>query len=237
MTELTVFAKREISLRYWLQGRGYHSALRALELVKLYEEGEYRKDGTTPNVDHMIEIALYVSRLPNVRDMETLLVACLLHDLVEDHGVPIEVVRSLFGNQAANAIWNVTKKIPIFSGGATVDVSFLSLDGDKILLNKGGEKVGVHERDEDDLYVAMSFDPIASLVKPADRSHNQKTMAGVFGHQKQVDYVQFTDGRILPMMKIARRRFPDQEPAYVMIETLLKAQARIVRGWAAEKSK
>lgn len=230
--ELDSFAKKSIALRYWLQAKKYHKALRALELVRIFERDSFRKDGITPNMSHFVEIALFLSRLPRIRDRETLIAVGLLHDLVEDHGFPIEIVRKIFGKQVASSVWNMTKKMPITHGGTPIDIGFLKPGHGPIIVMQGGEAFRHIERDEDELYEAMGYDEFASLAKPTDRGHNQKTMAGVFGAQKQLGYVDFTEQRILPMAKLARQRFVHHEPAYVMLETLLRTQARIVRGWA-----
>jgi (p)ppGpp synthase/HD superfamily hydrolase len=235
--ELDSFAKKSIALRYWLQALEYHGALRALNLVGIYERDAFRKDGVTPNMSHFVEIALFLSRLPNIRDRETLIVVGLLHDLVEDHGFPLETVRLIFGEQVATSVFNMTKKFPVMHGGTPIDIGYLKPGHGSIIVHKGGDVLRHVERDEDELYEAMSYDEFASLAKPTDRGHNQKTMAGVFGPAKQLGYVDFTDARILPMAKQARQRFVHHEPAYVMVETLLRTQARIVRGWAAEASK
>jgi (p)ppGpp synthase/HD superfamily hydrolase len=233
MTNIAQYQKLEVSLRYWLQGRGYFAALRALELVKLFEAGEFRKDGVTPNLQHMVEIALFLSRLPNLRDTEGTIITGLLHDLVEDHGVPVEVLAKAFGQHIADSIWNVTKKYPVLSGGQPVDASFIMTDGTSVTLYRGGEKVGSHERNEAELYKAMALDVRASLVKPADRGHNQKTMGGVFNTAKQLSYIEYTENKILPMAKKARRLFPDQEAAYVILETQLKTQCRMIKSMHA----
>jgi hypothetical protein len=232
--ELDSFVKQKIALRYWLQSRDYFQALRALQLVHIFEDGAFRKDGVTPNMSHFVEIALFLSRLPKIRDRETLMVVGLLHDLVEDHGFPLETVRLIFGDQVANSVWNMTKKMPVMHGGVTIDVGFLKPGHGPILVQKGGDVLRYVERDEEELYEAMGYDEFASLGKPSDRGHNQKTMAGVFGATKQLGYVDFTDRRILPMTKLARQRFVHHEAAYVMVETLLHTQARIVRGWARD---
>ena len=73
------FEKAEVSLRYWLIGRGYIQALKAMEFGKRYHKG-LRKDGVTPEFHHQISIAQYVRTLPNLIDMErTLCVVFLSH--------------------------------------------------------------------------------------------------------------------------------------------------------------
>ena len=90
-------------------------------------------------------------------------------------------------------------------------------------------------RDEDELYEEMANCPISSIGKGVDRSHNQRTMGGVFGEEKMHSYLDFTDQRILPMLKIARRRFPEQEAAYEIIKFMLTTQANLVRGILGKK--
>lgn len=82
----------------------------------------------------------------------------------------------------------------------------------------------------------MANEPIGSIVKPADRSHNQKTMGGVFTPEKQISYVDFTDERIIPMMHEARQNFPEQYAAYMLLQDKLESQAALVRSWAAAKA-
>jgi (p)ppGpp synthase/HD superfamily hydrolase len=223
--------KQEANLRHMLQIKDYHSALRALELAMVIHNG-WRKDGTTREVNHQIEMALHAMILPGIRDLELLVIVILLHDTVEDYGLRLEVIAKLFGDRVAASVDCLTKVIPIFEGGETVDISYLAMDGSKIEIVLRAKKIGKSPRDEAAMFVRMGFDVMASLVKGIDRANNQRTMAGVFSAGKQVEYVQYTDDHILPMMKLARRRFPDQQPAYELLKHLLTTQARLVRGWA-----
>jgi (p)ppGpp synthase/HD superfamily hydrolase len=84
-------------------------------------------------------------------------------------------------------------------------------------------------KDEDVLFEAMAEDPIASIVKPSDRSHNLQTMVGVFNVEKQVGYIDFAEQRIFPMMKIARRKFPEQTMAYENMKHVIKGQIELIR--------
>lgn len=54
--------KREISLRYFLQGAEYFLALEAMQFAQQYHRG-VRKDGVTPEFDHQISIAHFVRTL------------------------------------------------------------------------------------------------------------------------------------------------------------------------------
>lgn len=194
------FAKTTAALRYWLLGQGYYRALDALEYGRELHTG-LRKDGRTPEFQHQVDIANYVRCLPNLIHPEDSIVTAILHDTGEDKSrqVSLNQLIDRFGPTAGNAIVRVTKK--------------------------------THEtvRDEDELYADMEQCPIASIIKGADRMHNQGSMPGVFEAQKMERTMLFTEERILPMLKNARRRFPQQEAAYELIKVSLVTQNAMVR--------
>lgn len=78
-------------------------------------------------------------------------------------------------------------------------------------------------------FEAIANDPVASVVKGADRSHNVQTMVGVFSPEKQLRYVDEVEKLFLPMLKTARRKFPQQETAYENIKHLLISQVTLIK--------
>lgn len=190
--------KREVSLRYWLQGRNYTMALRAMNLAKQHHTG-VRKDGVTPEFDHQVSIAHYLRTLDGslLHPQETY-AAALLHDVREDYGLADAEIRDQFGDLTANAVNALSKEFR----------------GDR--------------RPEAEVFAMIAADPIASVVKGCDRIHNHQTMVGVFSTQKQVEYIDETNGWFFPMLKQARRAFPEQEPAYENVKTMLKSQIHLI---------
>tara|TARA_B100000929_G_scaffold33562_4_gene24319 strand:- start:7452 stop:8066 length:615 start_codon:yes stop_codon:yes gene_type:complete len=199
------FQKQTVFLRGWLNGRGYYNAIAAMEFARQHHTGT-RKDGCTPEFQHQTEIAMHISVLPGLLFPEETIATAFLHDTVEDTPVSRHEIASRFGEQVADATWRVTK------------------------VDEHGEK-----RDEDALFAEMELCPIASIVKPADRIHNQRTMGGVFTQEKMISYIDFTRARILPMMKQARVNFPQQYPAYQLLRHALTTQARIVSSLAQQQ--
>jgi (p)ppGpp synthase/HD superfamily hydrolase len=197
-------AKKLSVLRQLLIGAKYFRALRALEFAQTYHTG-IRKDGVTPEFDHQLSIALYVMTLPDLIHREATIAAVLLHDISEDYSVSRLEIINLFPGSAEFAI--------------------LVADG----VDKVTKKYRGRIKDEDMLFDAMAEDPIASIVKPADRSHNLQTMVGVFTVEKQIAYIDFAETRVLPMMKIARRRFPEQTNAYENTKHVIKGQIELIR--------
>lgn len=77
-------------------------------------------------------------------------------------------------------------------------------------------------------YDNIALDPIASIVKASDRIHNVQSMIGVFTNQKQIEYVKETTTFVIPMIKKARRLFPQQEPIYENAKHFLRCQIQLI---------
>jgi (p)ppGpp synthase/HD superfamily hydrolase len=75
----------------------------------------------------------------------------------------------------------------------------------------------------------LALDCVGSIAKGGDRSHNIQTMSGVFSPEKQLAYADEVELWFLPMLKTARRAFPQQEPAYENIKHLLVSQIELIR--------
>jgi (p)ppGpp synthase/HD superfamily hydrolase len=90
------------------------------------------------------------------------------------------------------------------------------------LLDKNGKEPSFY-------FSQIAKDPIASIVKGADRTHNIQSMIGVFTPEKQIRYVTEAEEYFLPMLKTARRKFPQQEPAYENIKHLLNTQIELIK--------
>jgi (p)ppGpp synthase/HD superfamily hydrolase len=179
-------------------GKEYFKAVEALEYAAKFHTG-MRKDGVTPEFHHQISIGHYLRTLANLRNQEFALIVGILHDVVEDYDVPIEVLAARFGQEVADAVLLMSKKY------------------------KGAKKATA------DYYLAMRNCPIASIVKGADRIHNFQTMHAVFTCKKQLAYIEECEMHILPMLKEARNNFPDQELAYENIKHALKGQIELLR--------
>lgn len=201
--------KRSIAFRAWLQGREYHKALRAFELVRGLEQG-FRKDGTTPKFDHQLTVARLVSmHVASLIYPEDTITAAFLHDVLEDHWQTVsrERLEADFGVRVAHAVWLLSKK----TAGMV--------------------------KDYDVYFGEMAQNPIASVVKLADRIHNVQTMQGVFTIEKQIRYVNEVREHFLPMGKTARRLFPEQYFVYENLSMFLRAQSELIEAMLNEAVK
>lgn len=195
--------KERIALRHWLLGREYYKAAEAMTYAEGFHDG-LRKDGVTPEFNHQIRIALYVMTLtPHLMHPEATLTTVFLHDVCEDYDVEFSEITRRFGQQVGDATHAMTK------------------------IHKG------IKRSAEEVKAEQQACPIASIVKGADRIHNQSTMAGVFGAEKIREYLTETEEFILPMLKVARRAFPSQDGAYQNARVVLNTQNDTLRHFAA----
>jgi (p)ppGpp synthase/HD superfamily hydrolase len=193
-----------ISLRYWLLGAAatderYHLPLIALEYAQKFHTG-VRKDGVTPEFTHQLTIAHYLRTLIGaVIHPAETIAVGLTHDVCEDFDVAFEEIERICNSRIANSTKLLTKV-------------------------HRGVKIS-----KDAYFNNMLEDPIASIVKGADRIHNLQSMIGVFSKEKQKEYISEAETDIIPMLKKARRNFPKQELAYENIKLVMLSQIQLIK--------
>ncbi len=123
---------------------------RAYALATIAHSGQYRQSGE-PYIDHPVAVATILLELS--LDAESIS-AALLHDVVEDTGVRLEVIREFFGPNIAHLVNGVTK------------LSGLE-DRSKEELQAGSYRK---------MFIATADDPRVILIRLADRLHNMRTL-------------------------------------------------------------
>ena len=196
---MDVFQKKHILMRGWLLGRGYYLASTAMDFAGGFHK-HTRKAGVTPEFAHQIQIAHYTRTLSaSLMDPERVLAAAFLHDVCEDYDVGFEEIEERFGKAIRQPVQLLTKK---YRGTQVPPEVYFG---------------------------RMAEDPVASVVKGIDRTHNVQTMVDVFSLEKQKAYLDEMETYFLPMLKTSRRLFPSQEPAYENIKHMLSSQAELIR--------
>lgn len=208
MTEITNdFQKSIIAMRYWLLAKEYFMALDAMEFGMKTHVGT-RKDGVTPEFTHQVAVATYIRTLHHgLIYPEESFAAMFLHDTVEDYDISVQFVANRFGERTARSVRLLSKKIE-----------------------------GVKKSTEM-YYEEMAQDAIASIGKGADRIHNLGSMIDVFTLKGQQWYIEETNKYILPMIKRARRIFPQQEALYENAKRMLQSQVVLIEALLKEKTK
>lgn len=112
--------------------------------------GQFRKSGE-PYVNHVINVAI---TLANLQVSPSVIVAGLLHDVVEDCDVSTKDIEKQFGEEIASIVEAVTK------------LGHLPKISDEDYLAENHRKI----------FIAMSKDIRVILVKLADRLHNIQTL-------------------------------------------------------------
>lgn len=189
------YEKYAISLKYWLLGKEFFLAVKAMEYAKKNHTG-MRKDGTTPYFYHPVTVTNYLRPFERLMIApETAFAAALLHDVVEDCNPSINDVEKEFGKEIADCVFLLSKETGYVNGY---------------------------------YYDRMAKNPVASIVKGADRIHNIQSMVGVFTEEKQKSYIEETREYTLPMIKEARTLFPEQEGIYENIKLVLNSQIALI---------
>lgn len=203
----TTLAKLRQSIRYQLLGasrvdKSFLLALDALTYIEEITEGKFRADGETPELFHPLSVtALLMTFQPCLMYPAESFAASLLHDAVEDLGVSVEYVRERFGPRVSHAVRRVSKVIH-----------------------------GVKAESLEQHFQEMPDCPIGTVLKGCDRGVNLSTMRiKEFNAERQLRQADETEKYILPMLKTARLRFPQQEPAYENLKFLLTTQVRMLR--------
>lgn len=192
-------------MRYWLLGRDYLTALKAMEFGLKCHTGK-RKDNITPEFQHQLSIANYSKAFePCLLFPEETLAAIFLHDVVEDYGITPSYIEDEFGSIIRKSVLALTKKY---------------------------ENV---KKDIKQYHHEISQDPIASLVKAWDRINNIQTMVQVFTESGQKWYIEETENYILPGLKAARRNFLQQEAVYMNAKVMLHNQIDLIKVIHKEK--
>ena len=202
---MTPYEKLRISVRYRLLGAlmvddRFRICVDAFNFSEEICIGKFRKDGTTPEFMHPLEVTAYgITMLKNLRHGPETLAALLMHDHMEDAGITYEQLEERFGRLVAHAVLRMSK-----------------VRGKVKLSNEA-------------FFSEMLDCPIATGGKGFDRITNQGTMLGVFTPEKQLAQADETEAFILPMVKKARRIFSDQEPVYENIKLVLTNQVKLIR--------
>jgi (p)ppGpp synthase/HD superfamily hydrolase len=201
------FPQLKLLVRSWLQGAGMHAALKAVNMGLEWHTG-FRKDGVTPEYTHQLSQIFQIRSLKRIIDLEAVIVTIALHDLPEDKRFDIKMIGHEFGPERLQSVECMSKK-------------FYEKDA-----NKSSEQY----------YYALGLDRDASIAKGQDRVHNQASMTNVlgsFGLQRTIAFIDKmiteTETYVLPMLKQARKNFPEQEPAYTAFRHRLKEQIHITK--------
>lgn len=156
-----------------------------------------RKDGS-PEFSHQVSQASYArTMIDSLLFPEATLCVIFLHDIIEDKNVTYKQLLELFGALVADAALKMSK---VVNGLRIPDEIY---------------------------YKNMESCPIASIGKGFDRVHNLMTMLGGFKPDKQKSYIIETMEKVIPLQKVGRKNFPEQEAVYENIKFVMTNQIQL----------
>ncbi len=149
-----------------LKRRDRNMILKAYELAEAEHRGQMRDSGDS-FIHHPVEVALILADLK--ADVDTI-VAGLLHDVVEDCDVSLDMIRTEFGDNVSSIVDGVTK------------ISNLRLNEK---LSSKALKSRMKAETIRKMLLAMARDLRIIIVKLADRLHNMRTIEHLKDVQKR----------------------------------------------------
>lgn len=196
------FEKLKISARYFLLGLATHNHdyYKVIEAMELMLRLHTgKRNGGEPEAIHQLGIFHQVRCMhEQLSDPITTYITVFLHDAGEDKNLQVETVKERFGEKASKCFDLISKNI----GDETKDLN---------------------------TYLANCFnDEVVSVVKLADRINNVSTMVGVFKPERLARYIKETREEYVPLIKVARRKFPAQEPIYENFKLQLLNQLKLI---------
>ena len=172
---------------------------KAFDLVAIKHADQVRKSGK-PYLVHLIEVAWLVATF----GLDTQAVAAgLLHDVIEDYPerYSFDELRETYSKNVFEIVQRVTKKP----------------DFDK-----------KKPEDHKEYYTATLESPEAVLVKAGDRIHNIQSVSGL-KLERQKEYVLEVEEYFFPMIKKARREYPDYYFIFIALGEILRRQIKFVK--------
>ncbi|HAE44753.1 MAG TPA: hypothetical protein DCG37_04040 [Lachnospiraceae bacterium] len=165
----------------------------ALVFMKKCHEGQYRKGADkVPYINHPLLMACHAFAVGVAED--SVVAACLLHDVVEDCGVNADDLP--VGEDARKAV---------------------------LLLSYEKQEGLTKEESKDQYYERIMSDRIASVVKCLDRCNNISGMATAFSRQKMANYIDETEQYIIPILDNIKYEYPEYYTAAFLLKYHMKS--------------
>ncbi len=140
---------------------------KALDFSKKAHEGQFRKSGEA----YIIHPILVASIVATITNDESMAIAALLHDVVEDTPVTIEHIENLFGKDVAHLVEGLTK----------ID----TIRDHELIPSNSDEKLVVSALSFRKMLIASIHDVRVLVVKLCDRLHNMLTLDALAPHKQK----------------------------------------------------
>jgi len=184
--------------------KGMHQTVKALHFARQAHTGQTRKGNNVPYIYHPLNVACHALALGI--DDDSLVAACLLHDVCEDCGV-------------------LSKDLPVETETREI-VALLTKTGRE-------KKDPAAERQ---YFEAIYQNPKAMLVKLLDRAQNVSGMAGGFQKEKLISYINETERIFYPMIQAGKTDYPQYKNALFLIKYQLASTCNSLKQLLSEEN-
>ncbi len=172
---------------------------KALDFAVKAHDGQFRKKSDIPYIAHPLTLACHCLAMGITDD--SVIAACLLHDVIEDCGVTGD-------------------ELPVNEETRNI-VELLTREKDDSRREDILKKY----------YGGIASEPKAALIKCADRCNNLSTMSWGLSRERQYRYIDETDKYILPLLKVVKGTPEFNNAAWLLqyqIESLVDLYKRML---------
>jgi (p)ppGpp synthase/HD superfamily hydrolase len=181
----------------------------ALTLAAQAHRTQYRKGGEVPYIVHVVHVAAILERHGLAQDV---VLAGLLHDVVEDSGIPLARIEVEFGPQVAEMVGALTER-----------------------KTEGGVQRPWEIRKEEALAQLERASLDAVAVKAADTLHTSRSLAAELGQHGPSYWANFSRGPgpslgyYQRVAELVRRRMGDHPLSQELQQAVLDLEAAIAQ--------
>jgi (p)ppGpp synthase/HD superfamily hydrolase len=211
----TEFDKLKLTIRAQLLGmaqidESYLTCVRALDYASEIHTG-FRKDGVTPEFYHQLSLVGFaLTQIRNMRFAPT-----------QAQAPNMTHAATIIGTLLLHDTYEDNQHLEDEIRQKFAELIEYVIRSSKI---RRGVKLNTQEYIDE---VALCI--ICSIVKLIDRLHNLSTMLGVFSEAKLREYVEETEKYYFPMLKKAKRLFPEQNALYELMKSVLHLQLNAIK--------
>ena len=161
---------------------------KSIIFAKKWHAGQMRKTGNIPYYSHPLEVALNVAKYYLKTDV---IVATVLHDVVEDSDATIEMIEKEFNPRIAQIVARLTK------------IRYINSKRIKLTLKETIEE----------LYAANDYE--ALFIKKFDRVHNLETIEGLSDKKKQTKMAEETNNFLVGTVALVAEKLGIHKKIYL----------------------
>jgi (p)ppGpp synthase/HD superfamily hydrolase len=176
------YEKQKIAIRYWLLGRGYTTAIKAMDFAEKLHTGT-RKDGNH-EFSHQVSQANFARTLIDTFTYpEETMAVIFLHDVAEDCGTKRQELVELFGERIAEATIVMSKEYMTHKHTNMTYYHFIS-ENEIATLSKGFDRLhnlmtmlGGFTPEKQISYITETMEYVVPMLKKARRSFPKQEAA------------------------------------------------------------